>query len=92
MLKGCTTKNFCFIIIDVHEITTLNQTVTPVTPTQVLAPTKIATQVSPTQLATYLNVQIDPNLGTTSTISETPHAARTLTYDTTGTYIYIMLT
>ncbi|CAH1446092.1 unnamed protein product [Lactuca virosa] len=33
MLRGSTTKNIRFIIVDVHEITAPNKTLTPVTPT-----------------------------------------------------------
>ncbi|CAH1444996.1 unnamed protein product [Lactuca virosa] len=73
-----------FIIVDVHEITAPNKTLTPVTPTQILAPTNIATPLSPIQLPQSSNVQINPNLETTSTTSETPHAARKLSYDTTA--------
>ncbi|CAH1416657.1 unnamed protein product [Lactuca virosa] len=92
MLRGSTTKNIRFIIVDVHEITAPNKTLTPVTPTQILAPTNTATPLSPIQLPQSSNVQINPNLETTSTTAETPHASRKLSYDTTGTYIYILFT
>ncbi|CAI9303422.1 unnamed protein product [Lactuca saligna] len=91
MLKGSTTENIRFIIVDIHEVTMVNQSVAPVTPTQVSTTTTTATPITPADLQGSANVEINPILGMASTTSQTSHTARTLTYDTAGTYISTLL-
>ncbi|CAI9263281.1 unnamed protein product [Lactuca saligna] len=82
MLKGSTTENIRFIIVDIHEVTMVNQSVAPVTPTQVSTTTTTTTPITPADLQGSANVEINPILGMASTTSQTSHTARTLTYDT----------
>ncbi|KAL7588139.1 hypothetical protein Lser_V15G39993 [Lactuca serriola] len=53
-------------------------------PEKIITDDHVTTPVSPIQLPQSSNVEINPNLETTSTTSETPHAARKLSYDTTA--------